>query len=121
MKTSSARTPTYVAILICATGCAGALDNRVEVQPEAASIRLVNAIGPKCKQLGDVIGTADAEGDQAAATEGARNDLRNKAYDMQATDVLLQTAASNRKAGVWGGRTEITISGVAYRCPGAPE
>jgi hypothetical protein len=121
MKTSPPRNPTCLTALVFLTGCGGALDNRVEVRPEAESVRLVTAIGPKCRQLGDVTGTADAEGDQAAATQGARSDLRNKAYDMQATDVLLQTAASDLKGGVWGPRTEITISGVAYRCPDAPE
>jgi hypothetical protein len=108
-------------ILTLATGCAGALDNKVELRPEAEVVRLVNDVDPECKQLGDVFGTADAEGDQAAATRGARNDLRNKASEMRATHVVLQTSGGTRKMGVWGARNEITMSGVAYRCPASAE
>lgn len=101
-----------------ATSCVpGAFDKRVTLGRDAARVRLQTSIDPACSQLGDVFGTASVEGDQEAATREARNDLRNRAYAMHATDVLLQTTSSSRKAGMWQPRTEITISGVAYRCP----
>jgi hypothetical protein len=121
MSTSPRIGSAFLVILISLAGCAGALDNKVEVRPEAEAVRLVSEIDPGCKQLGDVFGTADAEGDQEAATRGARNDLRNKAYEMQATHVVLQTSGAARKMGVWGARHEVTMSGVAYRCPASAE
>jgi hypothetical protein len=69
-----------------------------------------------CQSLGDVVGTASVEGDEAQATQEARNDVRNKAASMGATHVALQTNSGERKAGMWRPRYQMTLAGVAYRC-----
>ena len=97
-------------------GCAGAMDKRVALRPEANRVELMTGRPEGCQALGDVIGSASVEGDKEQATQEARSDVRNKAAALGATHVELQSTSNERKAGMWQPRYEITLSGVAYRC-----
>ena len=97
-------------------GCAGSMDNRVTLHPEAARVELVAGGVEGCQTLGDVIGSASVEGDEQQATLEARNDVRNKAASLGATHVALQTNSGEKKPGMWRPRYQITLAGVAYRC-----
>jgi hypothetical protein len=106
-----------VALIPCVlAGCAGSMDKRVTLRPEAARVELVTSHPEACQSLGDVVGSASVEGNQQQATVEARNDVRNKADALGATHVELQTSSNERKGGVWTARSEVTLVGVAYRC-----
>jgi uncharacterized protein DUF4156 len=98
------------------SACAGSLDNRVTLHPDAARVELVAGGVEGCHTLGDVVGSASVEGDETQATLEARNDVRNKAAALGATHVALQTNSGERKAGMWRPRYQMTLAGVAYRC-----
>lgn len=105
------------ALVLCAfCACAGSLDKRVVLRPEAARVELVTGQPEGCQSLGDVVGSASIEGDKDQATLEARNDVRNKAAALGATHVALQTSSGESKPGMWAARHEMTLSGVAYRC-----
>lgn len=97
--------------------CAGSLDKRVALHPQAAGVELTTGHAEGCQSLGDVVGSASVEGDQDQATLDARNDLRNKAAALGATRVELQTSGGGKRPGMWRARYEVSLSGVAYRCP----
>jgi hypothetical protein len=105
-----------VAALAVLCTCAGSLDKRVVLRPEAARVELVAGGIEGCQSLGDVIGSASVEGDEQQATLEARNDVRNRAASLGATHVALQTNSGERKGGMWQARYQITLAGVAYRC-----
>jgi hypothetical protein len=96
--------------------CAGTMDKRVTLRPEATRIELVTGRPEGCQALGDVIGSASVEGDKEQAMQEARNDVRNKAAALGATHVELQSTSNEKKGGMWGARYEMTLSGVAYGC-----
>jgi Domain of unknown function (DUF4156) len=100
--------------LLCA--CVGGLDRRVTLHPQAAGVEIVTGHPEGCRPLGDVAGSASIEGSQEQAVLEARNDVRNKAAALGATQVELQTSNNAKQVGVWSARYEVTISGVAYQC-----
>lgn len=99
---------------LCA--CAGGLDRRVTLHPQAAGVEIATGHPEGCRALGDVVGSASVEGSQEQAVLEARNDVRNKAAALGATQVELQTSNNGKQPGVWSARYEVTISGVAYQC-----
>ena len=75
-------------------GCAGAMDKRVALRPEANRVELMTGRPEGCQALGDVIGSASVEGDKEQATPGgaqrrsqqgsrARRDPRRATVDRQ--------------------------------------
>lgn len=105
-----------VAMALCVCACAGGLDKRVTLHPQAASVEIATGHPQGCRSLGDVVGSASVEGNQEQAVLEARNDVRNKAAALGATQVELQTNNNAKQPGVWSARYEVTISGVAYHC-----
>jgi hypothetical protein len=106
----------FVSALGLLAACAGAMDKRVTLHPEAAQVELRTGRPEGCQGLGDVVGSASVEGSLEQATLEARNDVRNKAAALGATLVDLQTNNDQKKGGMWGARYEVTLAGVAYRC-----
>ena len=94
----------------------GCMDERIALTPGAEKIRISTSIPQGCEILGDVMGRASVEGEQSEAMADARNDIRNKASALGATDVELQTNNAQEKMGVMKPRIEVTITGVAHRC-----
>lgn len=108
----------YRAIALCGAlvlwaGCAGTQE--VALKPEAARIEIIKGELDRneFEYLGDVSGTSKSK-DIEAGNEHARNDLRNKAAAMGAEVVILDTnTAAN--AMDWTGRTQIVLTGRAFR------
>ena len=100
------------------TGCSAH-----QVVPEAASVDIVyeRPDKTKCKFIGEVVGsqgnwfTGDFTSNEALVV-GARNALRNNAYQLGGNVVFVQNM-SNTNA--WGslGTTNTTAIGRAYKCP----
>jgi hypothetical protein len=106
-----------IALLLTLCACSGIQDKRVELNPNAAHVQLVTAPPTGCASVGDVSGVARVEGDDGKAVQEARNDIRNKAAAIGATHVELQTNNSEKKSGAWETSVQVTLAGVAYRCP----
>src|SRR5438128_8007376 len=97
----SLRAVVLSAVVVASAGCMGAFDKRVALVPGAVRVELVSAAVIGCEPLGDVFGQASAEGDMEQAVREARNDVRNKAFAIGATHVVLQNSAAAGRMGVW--------------------
>lgn len=104
-------------MLVLLTGCTA-----LPLRPEANSVMIVTDKPDmtKCKYLGETIGSEGnwATGDYTSNKDlmiGARNDIRNQAYDMGGNTVHMQHVNS---AQAWGslGTTNISIAGIVYKC-----
>ncbi|MBT0586132.1 DUF4156 domain-containing protein [Alteromonas oceanisediminis] len=99
------------------------------LDPNAKLVRLTNNEPTnECVFLGDVTGN---QGDfftgeftsNADLETGARNDIKNKAYNMGGNVVYLlteragQSGAYDPKYGGGTSQTNVTLSGNVYRCP----
>ncbi len=98
-------------------GCIFSVDNIPALKPEAAQVRIVNEEPEGCTLLGDVSGKATAERDPEALIQGVRNDLRNNAYAMGATHVVMQNSASDAVTGIRHTAQKAVLVGVALKCP----
>lgn len=113
-----------IALLIGLNACTA-----VPLQNGAKLVRLTNSEPMKeCKYLGDVTGS---QGDfftgeftsNADLETGARNDLKNKAYDMGGNVIYLltqragQTGSFDKDFGGGSVQTNVTLSGNVYHCP----
>ncbi|WP_085277142.1 DUF4156 domain-containing protein [Pseudogulbenkiania subflava] len=105
----------------CALVLAGC--SAIPVRPEAAFVEIVNEPPPKasCKFLGEVVGSQGNwfTGDYTSNKNlliGARNDMRNQAYELGGNVVYIQDM---KNTNAWGslGTTNTTAVGRAYRCP----
>lgn len=93
-----------------------------QVKPEAQSIEIVTELPDKgdCKLLGEVVGsqgnwfTGDFTSNENLVI-GARNELRNKAYELGGNIVLIQDM---KNTNAWGslGTTNTTAIGKVYKC-----
>ncbi len=63
-----------------------------------------------CKEVGNVKGGFDGFGG-GDADAGAKNAIRNKAAEMGANYVRMETAASHYNGGM------VILNGTAYKCP----
>lgn len=91
--------------------CAGT--QQIALSPAGARVELVKADpGPGFQFIADVVGSA--KGDVDVATISARNDLRNKAAEMGATLVVLDSM-STQNAMDYTGRNQVVVTGRAYR------
>jgi hypothetical protein len=112
---------------IFASGCAATALN-----PGADRVLVTHAPAPQdCRFAGTVIG--DQGGSLTGPftsnhnlAEGAVNDMKNKAHDMGANYVVLETTtAGNTISGngrhISGGQTDVTHMGNAFVCPNVPE
>lgn len=125
MKMSVTRILAVVAMSGMIAGCAA-----TALKPGAERIIVSKKEAPKgCKFLGAVVGEqggsfTGAYTSNKALAEGSLNDMRNKAMDLGANYVQLET----ERAGVTGsgggyryggghmGQTDVTMTGNAYRC-----
>jgi hypothetical protein len=106
-----------------ALGCAA-----ISVKPGAEKVIVTRQSAPKsCKYLGSVVGnqggslTGGLTSNRNLA-EGATNDMKNKAFDMGANYVVLETnQAGSTQSGDYhsfsGQQTDVTNTGNAYHCP----
>jgi hypothetical protein len=110
-----------------AIGCAA-----TQLQPGAERVLVTHAPAPReCRFTGTVVGdqggslTGPFTSNRNLA-EGAVNDLKNKAHDMGANYVELETTTagstiSGGRHSVSGGQTDVTHMGNAFVCPSTPE
>lgn len=101
----------------------------VPLQPNAELVRLTNTEPTnECQFLGDITGnqgdffTGEFTSNENLET-GARNDLKNKAYNMGGNVIYLltqragQTGSFNNEFGGGMTQTNVTLSGNVYKCP----
>jgi hypothetical protein len=105
----------FLALTVTLSACSAK-----SIKPGAEKVFLSNEKpNPECIFLGEVVGgqgnwwTDDLTSNHAAV-QGARNDLRNKAYDFGANYVHIQNSTHSESE--LGGTTANTI-GNAYSCP----
>ncbi len=109
--------PAYlVAIVLMACACSA-----INVQRGAQLVRVTNTEpGRECKFLGDVTGsqgnrfTGGFTSDANLET-GARNDLKNKAFELGGNVVYVLTQRESQ-TGNSRDRKNVTLSGNVYRC-----
>lgn len=101
----------------------------IPLKPGANLVRLTNnEPGLECKFLGDITGNqGDFLTGEFTSNEdlesGARNDLKNKAFDMGGNIIYLltqragQTGSFNNEFGGGISQTNVTLSGNVYQCP----
>ena len=103
-------------------GCAA-----VELESGAQQVRIVTSEPQGCEYLGEVTGN---QGDfftggftsNANLETGARNDMKNRAHKMGANTVQMLTNRAGQTGSMGQGsgsmeQTNVTYTGVAYRCP----
>jgi len=106
-----------ILVLLIVAGCSAQA-----VRPEAQSVEIVNELPDKtkCKFIGEVVGsqgnwvTGDFTSNENLVV-GARNELRNKAYELGGNVVYVQDL---KNTNAWGslGTTNTTAVGKAYKC-----
>jgi hypothetical protein len=108
---------TILVLAILSNSCAA-----TKVLKEARSIELVNEKPnpSKCKFVGEIVGSQGNwfTGDLTSNKDlviGARNELRNEAYNLGANVVYIQDM---KNTNAWGslGTTNTTAVGKAYKC-----
>ncbi len=112
MKKSLTLASTFVILFFI--GCA--TTQNIAVKPEASKVEIITSEPSRdvCKFIGDVDGSAKSR-DIALATRNARNDIRNKTYDMGGNIVKIDTnTAAN--AMDFTGRTQVVLTGRAFKC-----
>lgn len=95
----------------------------IALKPGAEKVRLTNQEPKGCKYLGELAGSQGnaisggwTSNDNLA--EGARNDLKNKAFAMGANVVHILASRDGMTTGQYGGsKTSSNMEGVAYKCP----
>jgi hypothetical protein len=97
----------------------------VTLSPAGQQITLLSGIPTGCAQIGDVFGRFTAKDPEQAAL-GAKIQLRNKAAEMGANTLVIQTNNLSRKNefnfaanSMQQGDYENVLGGLALRCPGA--
>jgi len=104
-----------VALMICACSA-------ISVKPGAELVRVTNREpGRECKFLGDVTGSqgnrfTGGYTSDANLETGARNDLKNKAFDIGGNVVYLLFQRDSQTGDVRD-RKNVILSGNVYRCP----
>lgn len=106
-----------ILVLLIVSGCSAQA-----VRPEAQSVEIVNESPDKikCKFIGEVVGsqgnwvTGDFTSNENLIV-GARNELRNKTYELGGNVLYVQHL---KNTNAWGslGTTNTTAIGKAYRC-----
>jgi Domain of unknown function (DUF4156) len=104
-----------VVLIVCACSA-------ISVKPGAERVRVTNTEpGRECKFLGDVTGSqgnrfTGGYTSDANLETGARNDLKNKAFDIGGNVVYLLFQRESQTGDVRD-RKNVTLSGNVYRCP----
>ena len=94
----------------------------ISVKPGAELVRITNTEpGRECKSLGDVTGSqgnrfTGGYTSEANLETGARNDLKNKAFDIGG-NVIYLLFQRDSQTGDTRDRKNVTLSGNVYRCP----
>ena len=106
-----------VAVVVMVGACSA-----IAVKPGAERVRVTNTEpGRECKFLGDVTGSqgnrfTGGYTSDANLETGARNDLKNKAFDIGGNVVYLLFQRDSQ-TGDARDRKNVTLSGNVYRCP----
>jgi hypothetical protein len=122
-KPTSSRTLPVLLFVLSAAGCAA-----TQLRPGAAAIMVTHTpAAPDCKFLATVIGHQGGALDgpftsNDTLAEGAVNDMKNKALELGANYVVLETtSAGNTISGgrhsISGEQTDVTHMGNAFLCP----
>jgi hypothetical protein len=107
---------TFVIVIVLA-GCSA-----IHAKPGAELVRVTNTEpGRECKFLGDVTGSqgnrfTGGYTSDAHLEEGARNDLKNKAFALGGNVVYLLLQRESQ-TGMSHDRKNVTLAGNVYRCP----
>lgn len=116
----------YILLIISVIGISAC--SSIPLEPGAMSVRLTNSEPTKeCQFLGDITGnqgdffTGEFTSNEDLET-GARNDLKNKAYQMGGNVIYLLTQRAGQTGSYgdeFGGfsQTNVTLSGNVYDCP----
>jgi hypothetical protein len=88
-------------------------------KPGAEKVRLTNQEPKGCEYLGEIAGSQGNSftaqwTDSDNLAEGARNNLKNKAYEKGANVVHV---LASRDGTTSGSKTNSSMEGVAYKCP----
>jgi hypothetical protein len=118
LKESSVKILQIAAIIFpfILAGCAA-----IQATPQGATVELSTEKPQGCKLVGEAVGTQGNSftGDftsDANLLQGARNDLRNKAFDMGGNVVHVQAMNNSSASGSWG-TTNSSVVGEVYSCP----
>ncbi len=113
----------FLSFLLILTGCSAN-----SIKHGAETVKVTNIEPDKeCIRLGDITGsqgnffTGEWTSNRNLET-GARNDLKNRAYDMGGNVVVILTQRPGMTGGgtsIFGSlqQTNVTISGTVYKCP----
>jgi hypothetical protein len=116
---------------ICAVLCVGVLVAcaAVDLDSGAQQVKVVSNEPQGCEYLGEVTGSqgdffSGAFTSNANLETGARNDMKNRAYKLGANTVQLLTNRAGQTGSMGQGsgsmeQTNVTYTGVAYKCPPA--
>lgn len=91
-----------------------------KIMPGAEQVRVINTEPKDCIFLGEVIG-GETNGNSVDKAQGALNDLKNKAYKMGGTVVVLLNANANSvnvsgANGMVSSSTDVVLMGAVYKC-----
>lgn len=115
-------------IFICVVALSLSACQAIKLNPAAEKVRLThNEPGQGCEFLGDITGN---QGDfftggftsNADLETGARNDLKNKAYNMGGNIIYIltqragETSSYDSEHGGGSSQTNVTLTGNVYRC-----
>jgi hypothetical protein len=109
----------FVGVLV---GCAS-----VELESGAQQVKIVTNEPQGCEYLGEVTGSqgdffTGAFTSNANLETGARNDMKNRVYKLGANTVQMLTNRAGQTGSMGQGsgsmeQTNVTYTGVAYKCP----
>ena len=102
-------------LVLAALAQAACLSNVVALNPKAKSVQIVRQSDRplNCKVLGKITGTS-RDDDGKLAREGAENDFRNQASDLDANFALVETDRDNRVG--TSSQRDIFLGGKALYC-----
>lgn len=115
-------------IIICIAALTLTACQAIKLNPGAERVRLThNEPGKECEFLGDITGN---QGDfftggftsNADLETGARNDLKNQAFNMGGNTIYIltqragETASYDSEHGGGSSQTNVTLTGNVYRC-----
>lgn len=107
-----------VLFIAAVTGC-----NSTPLNPGAESVRILQDQPKGCKYLGEVTGNqgnffTGAYTSNENLETGARNDMKNQAYKLGGNVLVYLTNRAGQTNGRDSGmQTNVTLSGIVYKCP----
>lgn len=113
-------------VVVCASVCVVVLSScaATSLLPGAEQVRIVTKEPADCEYLGEVIGEQGGAFTGGATSnvnleQGALNDMKNKAFKMGGTIVVLMTTRAGQTGSLFDGsiqQTNVVYVGTVYRC-----